>query len=66
MKRIYRSETDKVVAGICGGLGEVYGFDPVIARIILIFLAIFTGFIPIFILYLIAWIIIPPKSKILS
>jgi phage shock protein C len=34
-KKLYRSTTDKMIFGVCGGLGEYFTIDPVIVRIIL-------------------------------
>lgn len=62
MKRVYRSEKDKIVAGIFGALGEMYSVDPTLLRLIFVFVAIITGVIPFFITYVIAWIIIPVKE----
>jgi phage shock protein C len=61
-KRIYRSETNRIIAGICGGLGEYLDIDPVIIRIILVLITIFGG--SGVILYIIAWIVIPTKSDL--
>jgi len=57
MKRLYRSRTNKVIAGVCGGLGEYSGIDPVFIRLIAVFFIIFGGFPILF--YLIAVIVIP-------
>lgn len=40
MKRLYRSRTNKVIMGVCGGIGEHLEIDPVIIRIIFIFTGI--------------------------
>jgi len=66
MNRIYRSETDKFIAGICGGVAEMYKFDPTIVRLIVIFLALVTAAIPVVIVYIIGWIVIPKKSDLSS
>lgn len=58
---IFRSRTNKVIAGICGGLGEKFNIDPVIFRILFV-VSIFAGGIG-FILYVIGWIIIPMKPS---
>lgn len=58
---LYRSEENKVVAGICGGFGEYLGIDPVILRIIIVLMAVFGG--GGVIIYLILWIVIPSKSQ---
>jgi len=42
-KRLYRSKTDRMLFGVCGGLGKYLGIDPTIIRVIFVLLA-FTGF----------------------
>lgn len=59
MKRLYRSRTDRMVAGICGGMGEVYGVDPTLIRLGLVFLGLATGIVPLLVAYIIGAIIIP-------
>ena len=55
MRKIHRSKTNKVIAGICGGLGETYSTDPKLVRIITVLLFFVLGIIPIVIVYIIAW-----------
>ena len=57
IKRLYRSRDDRVIAGVCGGLGEHFGIDPVILRLAWIVLAIFGG--SGILLYLLAWMLVP-------
>lgn len=59
--KLYRSETDKVIAGICGGIAEVYDLDPSIVRIAAVLLAFTQIGIP---AYIIGWIVIPHESEI--
>ncbi len=56
-KRLCRSRTDKVLGGVCGGLGEYFNVDPTFIRIIAVLLVFAKGVG--FLAYLIAWIIIP-------
>lgn len=51
-----RSRSDRVVAGVAGGLGQYFGIDPVIVRIAFIVLTVFSG--TGFLLYLLGWIVI--------
>lgn len=61
-KRLYRSESDRVVAGVCGGLAEYFNVDSVVVR--LVFLALlFWGGVSLWI-YLIMAIIVPTQSKV--
>ena len=56
-KRLYRSNTDKMIAGVCGGLARYLGVDPTIVRLVFLLLFFVGGSaIPI---YLILWIITP-------
>jgi len=63
MKKLHRSQTNKKIAGICGGIGELTDTDPTIIRLIVIVLGIVTGFFPFFIGYLIAWWIVPVAGQ---
>ena len=60
-KRLYRSRTDKMIAGVCGGLADYFDTDPVIIRLIFIFLLLF-GIGPIIIAYIIMWIVVPQNE----
>jgi len=42
VKRLYRSRDERMVAGICGGLGEYFGLDPTLVRLIFVFGTIFS------------------------
>ena len=56
-KQLTRSKTDKVIAGVAGGLAEYFNIDAAIIRIILVILAVIEG--GGIILYFILWLIIP-------
>ena len=60
MFRLYRSENDKKIAGICGGLAEGYKIDANLVRVGFVFLGIATGGLPLLAAYIVGWIIIPP------
>lgn len=59
MKRLYLSNSDRKIAGVCGGLGEYFEFDPTLVRLLAVVLCIATAFFPFIIGYVLAWIIIP-------
>ena len=63
MKRLYRSRTDRKIAGICGGVGEILNIDPTLIRLVLVFLCLATAIVPIAVTYIIGWIIIPDKPE---
>jgi len=60
-KKLYRSETDRVFAGICGGLGEYFNTDSVLLRLVWLLVVIMTGIFPGVIVYVLAIFIIPRK-----
>ena len=43
MKKIYRSQNDRIIAGVCGGFAEYFGSDPTLVRLVWIFFTIFGG-----------------------
>jgi len=57
MKRLYRKQNDKILAGVCAGLGDYLNIDPTLVRIIFIIL-VFAGLEGVLI-YLILWLITP-------
>jgi len=59
VKKLYRSKTNRIIAGVCGGFGEYFNVDPTIVRLIWILfsLALGAGIIT----YIIAWLVIPEK-----
>ena len=58
-KRLFRSDTNKVFAGVCGGLGEYFNIDPTIIRVIAV-IAMF-GFGTGFLAYIILWLVMPQR-----
>lgn len=61
-KHLYKSNTNKVFAGICGGLGEYFDIDPVLLRLIWVLVVIFTGVVPGLLAYIIAVFIVPEHA----
>ena len=59
MKKLYRSEQNKVFAGIIGGMGEYFDIDPVLLRVIWVLILIATGVVPGLVAYVIALFIVP-------
>lgn len=63
-KRLYRSEDDRIIGGVCAGIAEYFDVDPVVIRVIAVILLFAWSFG--FWLYLILWIIVPKKSEVLG
>jgi len=60
MRRLYRSETNKVVGGVASGLGEYWGMDPLILRILFAISTLFNGVGVM--AYLIMWVFVPTED----
>ncbi len=63
-KKLYRSITDKMIGGVCGGLADYFTVDPVIVRLLFVLAVIFGG--SGIIAYIILWIVIPQKPYIIT
>ncbi len=59
-KKLFRSRTNRMLAGVCGGLAEYFNIDPTLTRVIAIVLA-FTPFVPVIIIYILLWLLIPER-----
>jgi phage shock protein C len=60
-KKLTRSSNDRMIAGICGGLGQYLGLDSTIVRLIFVLLALAGG--PGLLAYLIMWLIVPEADN---
>lgn len=60
-KKLYRSRTDRIFAGVCGGLAKYMGVDPSVVRLVWAVVVIFTGLVPGVLAYLIAIAAVPEE-----
>ena len=60
-KKLRRNKIDGVFGGVCAGIGDYIGLDPIITRILFVALVIFTGF-PL-IIYFLLWVFIPKDNR---
>lgn len=63
-KRITRSRTDRMIAGVAGGLASYLGVDPLIVRIAFIVLTLLNGFGVM--LYIVMWLLVPNEDAIVD
>ena len=63
-KKLHRSDTNKVISGVCGGLGEYFEIDPVLVRVIAVILALAHGVA--IVAYIVAWIIVPKRESLVE
>ncbi|MDD4050653.1 MAG: PspC domain-containing protein [candidate division Zixibacteria bacterium] len=67
MKRLYKSRTDRKIAGVCGGLAEYMDVDSTVIRLGTLLVMLMTAIFPMVIVYIIGCIIIPdapPGSRV--
>lgn len=62
-KKVYREEEAAVVAGVVAGLAKYFSQDPVLFRVVAVFLLIISGFFPGLLLYVLAWLLIPKRTS---
>ncbi len=61
-KKLYRSSTNKILGGVCGGLGEYFNIDPVIIRLLFVVFTLMGG--SGLVAYLVAYVIIPADNAV--
>jgi phage shock protein C len=62
-KRLYRTTSDRKIAGVLGGLADYFGIEPSLTRIAYVVLTALTGFVPGIFAYLVMMLIIPPEPE---
>lgn len=62
-KKLYRSEDNKILAGVIGGMGEYFNVDPVVLRVLYVLLTVFTGVVPGIVAYILAVLVVPKPGK---
>ncbi|HBI56551.1 MAG TPA: PspC domain-containing protein [Firmicutes bacterium] len=58
-KKLYRSRSDSMISGVCGGLAKYFGLDPTVVRLLYVLLSLFSVCFPGLLFYIIAMLIIP-------
>jgi phage shock protein C len=60
-RKLYRSRTQRMVAGVCGGLAEYFNIDTTVIRVLFLVLSLFGG--SGLVIYVVMWILVPDASK---
>lgn len=58
-RKFHKSDTNRVLAGVCGGLAEFFQIDATIVRLSVVFVALVTAIIPVVLVYIVAIFIVP-------
>ena len=61
IKRLYRSRSDRWLFGVCGGIGDYFGLDPILIRVLFVIFSLMFG--SGVLLYIIMWLIIPQEPE---
>jgi phage shock protein C len=60
-KKLYRSKTNRMLAGVCGGLAEYFNMDPTVVRLLAVVFTIVTGVG--ILVYIVMWIVVPEAGS---
>jgi phage shock protein C len=63
-KRLTRSRSDRMLAGVCGGLADYFGIDPVLIRLAFVLFEVLTAGAGGILLYVILWAIMPEEGSV--
>ena len=58
-RRLYRSRTNRKLAGVCGGLAQYFNTDATLIRVLFVVLALLGG--PGLVIYLLMWVLVPEE-----
>lgn len=58
---LYRSRTNRMIGGVCGGIAEWLGWDSTLARVLYVVLSILSMAFPGILVYVILWIVMPEE-----
>jgi phage shock protein C len=56
-----RSKSDRMIAGVCGGLAKALGWDPTLVRVLYVLVSLFSAAFPGILVYIILWVVVPEE-----
>jgi phage shock protein PspC (stress-responsive transcriptional regulator) len=59
---LFRSRTDRMIAGVCGGLARWLGWSPTVVRVLYVALSVLSAAFPGILIYLLLWIVMPQEG----
>ena len=62
-RKLFRSRTDRKIAGVCAGMGHYLDLDTSLVRVLFVLVTFAVGFFPGLIAYVLAWIIVPEEPQ---
>lgn len=64
MKKLYLSDTDKKLTGLCGGIGEYFEVDSSLIRLAWVIITLLTGIVPGILAYIVAAMVVPKQPEV--
>ncbi len=61
--RLHRSRSNRMLAGVCGGLAEWLGWDPTLVRILYVVASVVSAAFPGLLVYLVLWLVMPERQN---
>lgn len=61
MRKLYRSKTERMLSGVCGGIAVYFNIDPTVVRLIWAFVSVFSVAVPGVLIYVICALVIPEE-----
>jgi phage shock protein PspC (stress-responsive transcriptional regulator) len=58
---LQRSRSDRMIAGVCGGIAKSLGWDPTLVRVLYVLISIFSAAFPGILVYIILWVVMPEE-----
>lgn len=60
----FKRSSNKIIAGVCGGIAEYFNWDPTWVRIGYVLVSVFSAAFPGIMVYVILWIVMPPSDEV--
>jgi phage shock protein C len=61
IRKLYRSRSNRMLAGVCGGLAQYFNTDPTLVRVLFVVLAVLGG--SGLLIYLVLWVVVPEEPQ---
>lgn len=60
-RKLARSITNRMIAGVCGGIAEYFDLDPTLVRVAYVLLSVISAGFPGLLVYIVLWVIVPDE-----
>jgi len=62
-RKFERSKNGRMIAGVCGGIAEYFGWAPWLVRFVYVLVSIFSAAFPGILIYLLLWLLVPKQEQ---